>query len=193
MDNNPGLKFFGSLVDLDLHIQDLKLILKKTEEITFSEHEEGESLIADVHPDITRKSFVVTLLIALDSQFSEYCDHLKKSTNQKLKWNNLKGSALERFITYSEKVCGLNSVCNESTKQKLKGLIEIRNCIVHNNSCLDGFNKSAMVEQFADQVPGITLENGIISLTVEACTLCADILVDFMAQAYHSALEKFPK
>ena len=92
---SPGLQLFGSLVDLDCHIQDLKLVLQKTEEIDFPDHEEvqeGESLIADIFPDITRKSFIVTLLIALDDQFRIYCEILKEATGQNLKWNDLKGS-----------------------------------------------------------------------------------------------------
>ena len=66
---SPGLHFFGNLVDLDCHMQDLKLVLRKTEEIEFPEHGEaieGETLISDIFPDIPRKSFIVTLLIALD-------------------------------------------------------------------------------------------------------------------------------
>jgi hypothetical protein len=71
----PGLMFFGDLVNLDCHIQDLKLVLRKTEEIEFPTHEgaaNGESLIDDIFPDITRKAFIVTLLIALDDQFKIY-------------------------------------------------------------------------------------------------------------------------
>jgi hypothetical protein len=107
---SPGLDFFGNLVDFDCHIQDLKLVLKKTEEIEFPEHEgaeDDETLISDIFPDITRKSFVVTLLIVLDDQFKTYCEILRGATGQQLKWNDLRGSALERFIAYSEKVCGL--------------------------------------------------------------------------------------
>lgn len=36
--DDPYLFFFGSMVDLDCHLQDLKLVLKKTEEIDFDEH-----------------------------------------------------------------------------------------------------------------------------------------------------------
>jgi hypothetical protein len=149
---SPGLHFFGNLVDLDCHMQDLKLVLRKTEEIEFPEHEEaieGEALISDIFPDITRKSFIVTLLIALDDQFKTYCEILRAATGQKLKWNDLKGSALERFITYSEKVCGLPPVCDDSTRQLLEGLIEVRNCIVHNNSALEGFSKAKIIQRFA--------------------------------------------
>ena len=44
----PGLQFFGNAVELDCHVQDLELLLKKTEKIEFPDHVEvleGESLI----------------------------------------------------------------------------------------------------------------------------------------------------
>ena len=193
---SPGLKFFGNLVDFDCHIQDLKLVLRKTEEIEFPEHEEaveGDSLIADIFPDITRKGFIVTLLIALDDQFKIYCEILKEATNQRLKWNDLKGSALERFITYSEKVCGISSVYEDKDRQKLAGLIELRNCIVHNNSSIEGFGKHKIIGDFARKMEGLNILDGYITLDLSACNNCADIVLKFMEQAYSAALEVYPK
>ena len=92
----------------------------------------------------------MTLLIALDDQFKIFCDILRDANGHKLKWNDLKGSALERFIVYSEKVCGLKSVCDNSTRQLLEGLIEVRNCIVHNNSSIGGFSKTKVIERFSE-------------------------------------------
>jgi hypothetical protein len=184
---SPGLHFFGDLVDFDCHIQDLRLVLRKTEEIEFPEHDgtddDGETLISDIFPDITRKSFIVTLLIALDDQFKTYCDILRNVTGQKLKWNDLKGSALERFITYSEKVCGLQKVCTDSTRQLLEGLIEVRNCIVHNNSGIEGFSKAKVIERFAKQVKGVGIGEGYITFDLAACNVCADIVFGFMEHA----------
>ena len=193
---SPGLRFFGNLVDLDCHIQDLKLVFRRTEEIEFPEHEnlvEGESLISGIFPDITRKSFIVTLLIALDGQFKTFCEILREATGQNLRWNDLKGSALERFITYGEKVCGLKSLYDDSTRQKLIGLIEVRNCIVHNNSSLEGFGKRAIVEGFSKQMEGIEIHDEYIDLELSACNACADIVLEFMQRAYYSALERFPR
>lgn len=192
MELSPHTQFFGSLVDLDCHIQDLKLILKKTEEIEFSEHDEEDTLIADIHPDITRKSFIVTLLISLDSQLAGFCNLLLKYSDEPLKWNDLKGTALDRFIKYTEKVCGLDSVCDEATKQKVKGLIEVRNCIVHNDSCLENYGKATLIRVFSSQIPGMDLDDDYIELSYQACLECADIISTFMEQAYNSALEKFP-
>ncbi len=74
---------FGNLVDIDIHMQDLKLVLQKTEEIEFPDHvleNKGGSLIPDIFPDITRKSFIVSLLIALDDQFKTFCEILRTAT-----------------------------------------------------------------------------------------------------------------
>jgi hypothetical protein len=193
---SPGLHLFGDLVDFDCHIQDLKLVLRKTEEIEFPEHKgadnDGETLISDIFPDITRKSFIVTLLIALDGQFKTYCDILRNATGQKFKWNDLKGSALERFITYSEKVCGLPAVSTDSTRHLLEGLIEVRNCIVHNNSGIEGFSKAKVIDRFVKQMEGVNIMEGYISFDLEACNECADIVFGFMEHAYRSALKTFP-
>ena len=171
------------------------MVLRKTEGIEFPDHEdsvEGESLIADIFPDITRKSFIVTLLIALDDQFKVYCEILKRATGQKLKWNDLKGSALERFITYSEKVCGLKSVCDDLVRQKMVAIIEIRNCIVHNNSSIEGFSKKQVIESFSNKIEGVDIQDGYITLELIACNSCADIVLEFMEKAYRSALEVYP-
>jgi len=192
---DPGLNFFGHLVDFDCHIQDLKLVLKKTEEIEFPEHEgvdDDETLISDIFPDITRKSFVVMLLIALDDQFKVFCEILRGATGQKLKWNELRGSSLERFVTYGEKVCGLPSVCDDSTRQLVEGLIEVRNCIVHNNSALEGFNKAKVIERFAKAMKGVAIQEGYVSLDLAACNKCADIVLGFMEHGYRAALKVFP-
>lgn len=174
-------------------MQDLKLILQKTEEMFPDHASESESLIMDIFPDITRKSFIVTLLIELDSRFKTYCEILREATGQSLKWSDLKGSPLERFITYSEKVCGLKSLYDDFNRQRLIGLIEVRNCIVHNNSSLEGFGKRKVIENFSRQVGGVTIEDDLISLELAGCNNCATIVFEFMERAYNSALDIFPR
>ncbi|WP_028470048.1 hypothetical protein [Neptunomonas japonica] len=185
----PYDSFYGNDADLYCVIHDLKLVLAKTEDMNFSDSD----LVADVFPDITRKSFIVSLLITLDEQFKVYCEILKESTGQTLKWNELKGSALERFIMYSTKVCGFTGICDNSSRQLLSGLIEVRNCIIHNSSCLEGFSKRGVIESFSSKVDGVTIENGIVFLDVEACIYCADLILEFMSKAYSIALEHFIK
>jgi hypothetical protein len=193
---SPGVQFFGNLVDLDCHLQDLQLVLKRTEEIEFPEHEvdpESEFLITDIFPDITRKSFVVSLLIALEGQFKAYCETLRVATGQQLKWADLKGSSLERFITYSEKVCGLESVCDDTIREQLVGLIEVRNCIVHNNSSVDGFSKRKVIEDLSARVEGVSIKDNLIAIELSACSTFAEIILEFMKQASRSAIKVFPK
>ena len=162
----------------------------------FPDHDdapESELLGTDIFPDITRKSFLVTLLIALDDQFKTFCEILRKANGQRLKWSDLKGSPLERFIVYGEKVSGLSSIYDESIRQKLVGLIEVRNCIIHNNSSIEGFGKRQVIESFSNQVEGVIIQGDFISLDLAACNSCADIVLQFMERAYDSALAVFPR
>jgi len=191
----PGLFVFGSLINFNCHIRDLKLVLRRIEEIEFPEYEEAleeESLIGDVFPDISRKGFIVTLLIALDDEFKNLCGILCEVTDQKLKWNDLRGSALERFITYSEKVCGINDVYDNALKQDLIGLIEVRNCIVHNNSDLQGFSKRKLIENFSKRLDGLSIEDGFLTISCDACINAADLVFNFMEHAYQAAQEVYP-
>lgn len=189
--DDPHLFFLMGLVDLDCNIQDLKLLLKKTEEIKFKGH--PDELINDIFPDITRNSFIVSLIIALEAEFKIFCSWLKEIENISLKWNELRGSSLNRFICYCEKLSNLK-VCNDNTsRQLIKGLIEARNCIIHNDSHIEFFGKAKEVIQFAESVPGISIEDGHLTFSYEACLKCADIMHDFMLGAYHVALEKYPE
>lgn len=64
---------------------------------------------------------------------------------------------------------------------------------MHNNSTLDGFSKAKAVERFAKAMKGVTLQEGYVSLDLEACNKCADIVFYFMQHAYWAALKVFPK
>jgi hypothetical protein len=191
---SPGRQFFGDMVTFKCIINDLKLVLRKTEKIEFPEYHDDESevLSFNIFPDIARQSFIVTLLIALDAEMKSYCEHLRKITGQKLKSNDLRGSALDKFLSYSEKVCGLQNIYNKPNRELLEGLIEVRNCIVHNNSGLDGFSKPKVIEHFVKQVNGVIISDGYLSFEHKACNACADIVLEFMTHAYKSALEVYP-
>jgi hypothetical protein len=194
--DDPHLFFYLHAGDLYCHIQDLKLVLKKTEEIEFEDHPdelEYEGLISDIFPDIVRKSFVVLLIIALETEFKSFCGLLKEIESLSLKWNELRGPSLDRFICYCERLSNVK-VCNDNTnRQLIKGLIEARNCIIHNNSSIEFFDKAKEVVQFAKAVQGVSIENGYLTFSYEACLTCADIMHAFMQDAYNAALEKYPK
>ena len=191
--DDPNLFFFGHSCDLVCHIQDLKLVLKTTEKMEFEEHSEYEGLISDIFPDITRKSFIISLLITLENEFKAFCGLLKEIEGHSLKWNELRGSALDRFICYCEKLSNLNVVKDDAKRQLIAGLIETRNCIVHNNSSIEFFGKAGEVVQFANSVTGISIENSYLTFSYEACLTCADIMLSFMQDAYDVAIEKYPK
>ncbi|MFA0570328.1 hypothetical protein [Vibrio gallaecicus] len=179
-------QFFGNLVSLDCYVKDLLLILEKTESIELGSSSDG--LVYDCFPDVTRKSHIVTVLIVLEREFSTFCNQLRLATSQPLKWNDLKGSAIERFIKYCSTVCGVESPEDAINLQDIKGLIELRNCIVHNDSCIEGFSKATVIKQLASRYDGIDIENGYISLSHGACDKLTVVAFSFLESWYQSAL-----
>ncbi|MGF1713339.1 hypothetical protein L4D08_00320 [Photobacterium chitinilyticum] len=179
-------QFFGNLVDFDCYIHDLLLILDKTESIDLGGQSDG--LVYDCFPDVTRKSHIVTVLIVLEREFSTFCHDLKLATNQSLKWNDLKGSAIERFTKYCTLVCGIEAVIKPEYLQDVKGLIELRNCIVHNDSNLDGFSKSHTIKQLASRYEGIGIEGDYVSLSHDACVKLTVVAFKFLDGWYKAVL-----
>ncbi|HHG3069495.1 TPA: hypothetical protein ACPVW7_004637 [Vibrio parahaemolyticus] len=178
--------FFGNLVSLNCYVKDLLLILDKTENIELSGT--SDDFIFDSFPDVTRKSHIVTVMMVLEREFATFCTQLKLATDQQLKWNDLKGSALERFTKYCSIVCGIESPENSEQLQDIKGLIELRNCIVHNDSCIDGFSKQATIKQLASRYDGITIEGSYVSLDYDACIKLTEVAFEFLESWYQKAL-----
>jgi len=196
--DDPNLFFFGNMVDIDCHLQDLKLVLKKTEEIDFDESEDRDQpldasgLILDIFPDTVRKSFIVTLMILFEDEMRGFCELLREIEDIPLRWNQLRGSAIERFILYVQNLSSLDYCIEEKTLEQLNGLIEIRNCIVHSNSVVDHFGKKKTIEKFAADIDGIDIENGVLRFSFDACMTCADLVERFFESTYYAALTRYP-
>ena len=197
---NPNLFFFGSMVDLDCNLQDIKLVLRKTEEIEFEDHPEAseelkeEGLIMDIFPSIARESFIVTLIIILESEFRKFCKLLREIEDISLKWTELRGSALDRFKIYCEKLSGLIVPNAHQNLCLVRGLIETRNCIIHSNASIENFGKANAVKEFANSIEGINIvRDQYLEFTYDACIQCSDIIMNFMQQWYDAALERYPK
>lgn len=192
---DPSLNFFGHLVDFCAYIQDLILILKRTEETDFPDDSDDteEGLTHYIFPDIMRLSFVVTLLITLEDQFRIFCTILRDANGHVLKWTDLKGSALDRFIAYCEKVCNMPEVTDPTKMRNIRCLTYVRNCIVHSNSCVRDFPNEKEIRRFSTSVQGLNVEEDYIILTHEGCINCADIVKGFMEDAYNTALKKYPR
>ena len=57
---------------------------------------------------------------------------------------------------------------------------------------LESTRKKQVIESFSKKIKGIDIQDGYINLELNACYSCADIILEFMEQAYRSALEVYP-
>jgi len=81
------------------------------------------------------------LIILLENEIRRYCQNLHKFGVVPIKLNGLRGSSIEKFMLYTTKLAGFNFSFHDGLLENLKGLIELRNCIVHADSSVDEFSK----------------------------------------------------
>ncbi|EIQ1514433.1 hypothetical protein HYO42_22535 [Vibrio parahaemolyticus] len=172
---------------LEAYFRDLKLVLSNIDSMELSSGEENLTFAS--FPDVIRKGHIVTLLIVLEDQFSSLCKLQREIYDHKLKWSDFRGSALERFMIYCESVCGIKRPVTSAELDDIKCLIELRNCIVHNSSDLDGFNKANQIFALSKRQSGLDVTCGFIELSHEACLDLTDIAFEFIKRWYIQSIE----
>lgn len=180
-------------------IDDRILMLNKMEEVAFDENTQ-EVFIKDAYPDITRKAFIVMLLIELDYWFSFFQEITKKFECQANPKKSHTGSSIDEFKDYI-KNSRLKGTYQSDDFQIIKGLIALRNCIVHDNSTLSGLDekhqkRAKRIRQLSQRIGGLdisenALEEGFITLTPESCIDCAEIVYGFMNKAHLAAVKEY--
>lgn len=193
----PNLFLFGDMCDFSIVLSDLKLIHKKTEELDFDNSDDQtnleETLITYSFPAFPRSGFIVTLMIMAENQFRSFVTTLRILEDYPIKWNHLRGSAFDKLLIFSEKLSKIRIDVDKIVKDRIRSLIETRNCIVHSNSCVPEYSHPEVVEKFVNSLTGCTVEDGYIHLSFEGCFECADLVENFMTAVYHAALKKYPK
>ncbi len=146
-----------------------------------------------------RASVIINLVTFLEIELQNYCCDLQTALNLQVRYNDFKGTVLEQFKIYANKIAFLKIDFSSSKYEKVKQLIELRNCIVHYEGQIENFyqrkfNRSEAIQDLARQIPSITIkENDFVSLEEVACKKCISIIKEFVGMIYKSAFEKFPK
>ncbi|MBN2030765.1 hypothetical protein JW824_11030 [bacterium] len=194
----PYLILIGDMGYFECVLSDIKLIHKKTEEIEFTDFDitediDQEVLITYSFPDIPRYGFLVTLMIIAENEFRNICKTLDILEEYPVKWNQISGNAFEKLLIFAEKFSELNIDVDKNTRDRIRGLIETRNCIVHSNSYIPDYRKQTIVRDFVNKLSGCSIEDGFIHLSYEGCFECADLIEGFVKAAYKAAMHKYPE
>lgn len=211
LDNHT--RFFGNYCSADYKLEEieyfhseLELLIKQEKSKLPNEVNNIDPVLHDkkYHYEYTleqnlRASVIISLITFLEVELQNYCSDLQIALGVQLKYSDFKGSIMEQFKTYVNKVAVLSIDFSSPIYQKVKHLVELRNCIVHYEGQIENwygrkFNRAESIQMLAKQIPSISIkENDSISLQPEACKECILIIKDFIEIIYKSAFDKFPK
>lgn len=213
LDNHT--RFFGNLCNADDKIEEIEYFHSELELLISNEKSKLKSIEVefDTNPALYNRKFhfentlaqnlrasvVISLVTFLEVELQNYCCDLQTALNLQVKYNDFKGTVLEQFKTYANKIAFLSIDFSSSKYQKVKNLIELRNCIVHYEGQIENwygrrFNRSESIQTLAKEIPSISIsENEFVSLDADACRDFISIIKEFVDMIYKSALEKFPK
>lgn len=210
---SPGLCFFGDAVCADLKLDELSFFFKEIESFSQQSANNFRNLLSSgkLHPlhldnfysdhdyetlgDISRESFIIMLVKFVETEIKSYCENFIEYNNINLKFNDFKGSVLERFLLVMNKLLLLDFKILDCELHDIKGVFEVRNCLVHSDGYLEMFPKRKLIESFINQhkLNCINTDADALIITNETCNICFGIIKKFVNTIYDFALEKHPE
>lgn len=197
--------FFGYLVDADMRLDELLGYLRHMDEFIrkFDKRKfekQGQLptdnefyLFKKPFPALLHASFVIALAILVEGELKTYCQLLKHHMSLRLNLIDIRGSTLDAFNKFCNKVAYIDTGLTERNWQDIRGFWEIRNCLVHRGGDITDFNKSNVVRDFIHRNNHPTLDGEVLELSRESSELMINLVHDFIDRIYSAALKLFPK
>ena len=103
---------YGTAVDLDASLRELEVFLTETENFfedrktkvkydnEYYDDLNEPYLFYHWFPEVQRRSFIILLVIVIENEIRSYCNILKKYGKVSIKYSDLQGSPIEKFILY---------------------------------------------------------------------------------------------
>jgi len=207
----PHNYFFGSLVDADMELEYLgdfaettvKFLRRAARESQTKRSElndalkaiagEAEYLYGALYASDVHQAVIIGCVIFLERQIRWFARGLNVGLGLGLGLGDLSGSLLERFRKYCEKVARLDLGLDDLEWQNMRGVVEIRNCLVHCSGKLDEFSKRSEVIAFAKRHGTPRIKDSWVRVEEETVKVVLKVLRAFVESIYKSALERFPK
>lgn len=208
---NPHILFFGNSVDKSIQIDLLKEYmlhmddsLSKSVQSCEGKHEDlslslkciaddKSDLLSNHFPELLHGGFVISAVIFLENELTTFCKDLKRVENLGLTHKDLSGSFIERFKKYCEHIAKVDLSLSNEAWEDIKGVLDIRNCLVHNLGSIVNFGKANTIKAFSERhgLPKIVDDSIVIDKEVSIRIL--DIIDNFIEAFYQGALARYHK
>jgi len=196
-------EFFRNATVFDMSMRELEIFLTEFEnffkerqkklkyESEYFEDLDEKFLFNKWFPNIQRRSFIISLVTIFENETRAYCNILNKYDKVKIKYSDLRGSAIEKFVNYTTKLAGINYNFDKNVFENIKALIELRNCIVHSDGIITDYQKKSVIVKFAKSFEGIVFENGHIYLSYKYCRKALNLISEFFNEIFKSGFYKY--
>lgn len=213
--NKANLRFFGNLCNADDKLEEIRAFLDEIEKLIAKEkkllpkwkveYEDDPTLYnKKFHFDFTltrnlRLSVIISIVTLLEIELHTYCKELQRNLSINVNYSEFKGSILDQFKIYSNKLAGLEIDFESQVWQSVKEVVELRNCIVHYDGFIEDFygrkfSRHNSIKNLSKKFSSIQIEdNDLIVLDEIACRECINIIEKFVNMIYERAFQKFPK
>ena len=196
--------FFGNALDASSRLNDLEQFrdyldgFLKREEVYFREeaHPDLEieflPLFSATFPPILHSSLVVSSVMLIELELRAFAEALREHLDLSLPMSDLQGSLLERFRKYAVALANLDLHFDGELWADVVGIVEIRNCLVHNYGSLDRFSRRSVVEDFIRRHSVPTVQDDIIKVGDSTSAKVLQVTSSFFDTIYEAAMRRFP-
>jgi hypothetical protein len=201
---DPGLNFFGHLVTADMTLEDLgqfltvvdEFLRKTANRLAGKRDQFGDDrsdAFVETFPEILYASVITAVVSFLERESHTFTDALRTACSSPLGARDLSGAWLERFRKYCEKVALLPVCLTDAEWEDLKGVVEVRNCLVHSGGWLPDFQGRSTVEAFARRHKIALSEDNYLRPDLRLAQVVLERIKAFIEQIYRVALDRYPK
>lgn len=205
----PHTYFFGHLVDAGMELEFLGDFAARLEELLTEAAakppaalppmpdalaaiaDDRAYLYTELYSPLVHEAFLISAVVFLERELTIYTEGLAAALGIRLSLRDIAGSMLDRFRTFCTKLAGLDPA--PIYWEDMKGLVEIRNCLIHNSGQLTGFARAGAIEAFARRHGVPEIIDSWIKLRAESPEVILRLLKGFVDSIYDDALRRFPK
>ncbi len=148
---------------------------------------------ADAFPEILYASVITAVVSFLERESRAFTDALREACSSPLGARDLSGAWLERFRKYCEKIALLPVGLTDAEWEDMKGVVEVRNCLVHSGGWLPDFQGRSAVEAFARRHKLLLSDGDYLRADLRLAQVVLERIKAFIEQIYRVALERYPK
>jgi hypothetical protein len=201
---DPGLNFFGHLVSADMTLAELQQFLNVVDKYLRNtatrlkgkyNHfgDDRSSVFEEAFPQILYASVITAVVSFLERESREFADALREASSCAVGLRDLSGAWLERFRKYCEKVARLDLGLTDAEWEDIKGVVEVRNCLVHSGGWLPDFQGRATVEAFARRHQCNLSDRDDLHADLHLAQVVLESMRVFTERIYRVALDKYPR